>query len=377
MKRSFRFRRAWAIARKEVMHIVRDPFTIVFAIVIPVFLTVMFGYAIDFDIHDVHMAVYDDDITQTSRIVYQKFTDSKYFLIKEIEPLVRSPDEPLAAERVKISLIIPHKFEEDLYNGRGATAQVLLDGADNTTLNLVSGYVGGIEAALNEQFAAEISPVTKARLVRIAPRFLFNPEQKSSWYIVPGLSVVILAILSILLTSLTIAREWETGSMELLLSTPARPAEIIVGKLLPYVAMGLGAMLLIYIAARFIFGVPFRGSHLAYLAATLLFIGTYLSMGLFISVVARNQQLALQMSIITGYMPSILLSGFIFSIQNMDRFWQMFTGILPARWYMTICRACYLKEASFHDLIGPFVALLILGGFFFVAATKRFKGTLE
>ncbi len=377
MTGTFRFRRALAIARKEVMHIMRDPFTMVVALVIPVFLTVMFGFAIDLDIHDVRMAVYDADISQTSRVVYQKFIDSKYFVINEVAPLAARADRPLTTERSKLSLIIPHKFEEDLYNGRGAVAQVLLDGSDNTTVNLVANYVAGIEIALNQQYYESLSPQPPLKQVKITPRFLFNPEQKSPWFIVPGLSVVILAILSILLTALTIAREWETGSMELLLSTPARPPEIILGKLLPYVALGLIALSFIYVAARLVFGVPFTGSYLAFIAGSLLFIWTYLSMGLLISVVAKNQQLAMQMSLMSGYMPSMLLSGFIFSIPNMDTIWQWFTALLPARWYMVICRACYLKGASFGDLIVPFAFLIVLGLVFFTAATKRFKGTLE
>ena len=377
MNGEFRFRRARAIARKEVMHIMRDPFTLVFALVIPVFLTIMFGFAIDFDMHNVRLAVFDADISQTSRTVYQKFVDSKYFEINEFAPLILNPDEPIAREKSKISLIIPHGFEQDLYNGRGAVAQVLLDGSDNTTVGLVSGYVAGIQQALNAEFAATHSPVSPLKGVQIIPRFLFNPEQKSSWFIVPGLSVVILAILSILLTSLTVAREWETGSMELLLSTPAKTSEIIVGKLLPYVFLGLVALLFIYAAARLVFGVPFRGSYIAYVAASLLFIWTYMSMGLLISVVAKNQQIAMQMSILSGYMPSLLLSGFIFSIDNMDKIWQWFTAILPARWYMTICRACYLKDASMKDMMWPFAAMILLGTLLFLAATKKFKGNLE
>lgn len=377
MSRVFHFRRAKAIARKEVMHILRDPFTMIVALAIPVFLTIMFGFAIDFDIHDVRMAVFDDDVSYTSRMVYKKFIDSRYFLVNKIKPLDRSPDESLAREKSKISLVIPHKFEENLYNGRGAVAQVLLDGADNTTVGLIQGYVGGIGEAVNKDYMFENELGGRQKLVKLTPRYLFNPEQISSWFIVPGLSTVILAILSILLTSLTIAREWETGSMELLLSTPARPAEIIFGKLLPYVFLGLVALTFIYLAARTIFGIPFRGSHLTYLAGSLLFIGSYLSMGLFISIVAKNQQLAMQMSIMIGYMPSMLLSGFIFSIQNMSKGWQYFTALFPARWYMTICRACYLKEASFEDLLVPFAFLIVSGIILFSAATKKFKGNLE
>ncbi len=376
IRREFKFRRARAIARKEVMHILRDPFTMIVALVIPVFLTIMFGFAIDFDMKDVHLAVFDSDVSQTSRDTYRTFINSEYFEIAKIDPLIKDPTLPLSREQAKISLVIPHGFEQDLMNGRGARAQVLVDGADNSSAGLIVGYVSGILQRLNQDYL-KAEGIVPPKNVGMTTRYLFNPEQTSSWFIVPGLSTVILAILSILLTSLTIAREWETGSMELLLSTPARPAEIILGKMLPYIFLGFVAMSFIYLAARLVFGIPFTGSYLAYIAASLLFIGNYLSMGLFISIVAKNQQVAMQMSILAGYMPSILLSGFIFSIENMDRFWRIFTMILPARWYMTICRACYLKGAGFADLIVPFAALIILGTFLFTAAVKKFKGTLE
>lgn len=377
MKKMFKLRRALAIARKEVMHIRRDPFTLVFAIVIPVFLTVMFGFAIDYDIRHVHTAVYDADMSQTSRKIYQAFMNSRYFDITKVGPLVENPVFPLAREETKLSIIIPHGFEQDLFNGRGGVAQVLIDGADNTTSGLVAGYVGGVAQSLNVDFLKEYRPEALQKAVKVVPRFLFNPEQTSSWFVVPGLATVILAILSILLTSLTIAREWETGSMELLLSTPARPSEIIFGKLLPYVFLGIVATVFIYVAARSVFHIPFRGSYIAYFASSLLFIGTYLSMGIFISVAAKNQQLAMQISLMAGYMPSMLLSGFIFPIANMDKIWQIFTMILPARWYMTVCRACYLKEAGFNDLYVPIVALIILLVILFSAAVKKFKGNLE
>lgn len=377
MKKNFKFRRALAIARKEVMHIFRDPFTLVFALVIPVFLTVTFGFAIDFDIRNVGTSVYDSDMTQTSRRVYQAFLNSDYFNIKKIAPLVEDPTFPLAREETKLSLIIPHKFEENLFNGRGAKAQILIDGADNITSSMIVGYVNGISQRLNFDFNYYYKAPELTSQINLVPKYLFNPEQKSSWFIVPGLATVVLAILSILLTSLTIAREWETGSMELLLSTPARPAEIIFGKLLPYVFLGILATTFIYISARAVFGIPFKGSYIAYFASSLLFIANYLSMGLLISIVSKNQQLAMQMSLMTGYMPSMLLSGFVFSISNMDRGWQIFTMLFPARWYMTICRACYLKESTILDLWAPFLALIIIGTVFFFVAVKKFKGSLE
>ncbi len=374
MSGSFNKRRALALARKEVKHILRDPFTLTVALVIPVFLTIMFGYAIDFDMRNVRTALYDADMSQTSRVVYQTFTNSEYFDVVRSKTLSAKPEEPLAREKAKLSIIIPHKFEENLYNGRGANAQILLDGADTTTVSLITNYIGGIQATLNRQFAYNPKMM---QAVELTPRFLFNPEQTSSWFIVPGLSVVILSILSILLTSLTVAREWETGSMELLLSTPARPSEIIAGKLLPYVGLCFIGLAFVYTAARVVFKVPFTGSYIAYIVMSALFLGTYLSMGLFISVTARKQQLAMQMSIMAGYMPSMLLSGFIFPIENMSTFWQSFTAVFPARWYMVACRACYLKGAGLSDMIVPFAALIVLFMVLFSAATKKFRGDLE
>lgn len=381
MREVFKIRRALAIAKKEKMHILRDPFTLVFALVIPVFLTVMFGFAIDFDIRNIYTAVYDADMTQTSRRVYQAFENSDYFNIRKVAPLITNPALPMEREETKLSLVIPHKFEENLFNGRGAKMQILVDGTDNITSGLLVGYISGLASRLNEDFAKRFTPAKTnppgSGQLGIVPRYLFNPEQKSSWFIVPGLATVILAILSILLTSLTIAREWETGSMELLLSTPAKPSEIVFGKLLPYVVLGVVATVFIYVAARTVFGIPFRGSHVAYLAASLLFIGNYLSMGLLISIISKNQQLAMQISLMAGYMPSMLLSGFVFSIDNMEKGWRAFTMLFPARWYMAISRACYIKEASFEDLWAPMLALVVLGAVLFFAAVGKFKGNLE
>lgn len=375
MKFVFSKERALSIAKKEVKHILRDPFTLVVALVIPVFLTTMFGFAMNFDIRNVRTAVFDSDLTQSSRMVLDSFSNSKYFKIVDTKLLTRYPDELLAREDARVAIIIPHKFEENLFNGRGGKIQILLDGSDNTSASLITGYIAGVQESINKRYANfEQYP---SRPVKLFPRFLFNPEQESSWFIVPGLSVVILAILSILLTALTIAREWETGSMELLLSTPARPAEIIAGKLLPYIGLCFIGLGFVYAAARIVFGVPFTGSHVAYMVISLIFLGSYLSLGLLISVTARKQQLAMQMSILAGYMPSILLSGFIFPIENMTPFWKTFTAIFPARWYMTACRATYLKGAGLVDLVVPLSALLILFLILFSAATKRFRGDLE
>nr|HPM42190.1 ABC transporter permease [bacterium] len=321
---------------------------------------------------DIELAVFDEDSTQASRILSQTFTNSNYFKIAEA-PFAVDPERALRSNSAKVALVVPKEFEQNLETGRVARAQLLVDGSDNSVVGPIMNYLSGIQASASRKLA----PARSQASLEIVPRYLFNPEQSSAWFIVPGLSVVILAILSILLTALTVAREWETGSMELLLSTPVAPSEIIAGKIAPYVALGFLGTLLVYVAARLVFGVPFVGSHILFLVGTLLFLCTYLALGLLISVVARNQQLAMQMSLLAGYLPSILFSGFIFSIQSMSPFWRAFTMILPARWYMQIARGCYLKDPTVGDLLVPYGALALIACVLAIAVTKRFKRSLE
>jgi ABC-2 type transport system permease protein len=369
---SFVWTRAAAVARKEVFHILRDPFTLAFALGLPVVMVLIYGIAIDFNVENVALAVSDSDQSQTSRRLIDAFAGSRYFLVQSSG----SPSEgyrDVSAERARAALIIPPRFEKDLLAGRGARAQVLLDGADNSTVGPVAGYLNSIEALASKRIAGFDPP----RPYDLRTRFLFNPELNSRWFVIPGLSVVVMAILSILLTSLTVAREWENGSMELLLSTPVRPLEIIAGKIAPYAALGLTAQLFVYVIARTVFGVPFVGNFALFGLGSVLFLGTYLAQGLLISVITRKQQIAMQFAFLTGLLPSNLLSGFVFPITSMPPFFQYFTMILPARWFMTIARDAFLKGSSFAEMGGAFLALALFCGAMILAATKRFKRTLE
>ena len=213
--------------------------------------------------------------------------------------------------------------------------------------------------------------------MELRTRFLFNPELNSRWFIVTGLFVVAVGVLSILLTALTVAREWETGSMELLLSTPVRPLEIILGKLAPYMGLCLGAVALVYAAARLAFGVPFRGNHLVFLLACVLFLACTLAQGLLISVVTRQQQLAMQLSNITGLLPATLLSGFIFPVESMPLFFRVLTSLLPPRWFIDCCRGIFLKGAGLRELAVPLGALTLIATGLILLATKKFKRDLE
>lgn len=366
------FERVMAIARKEVYHIWRDPFTLALALLLPLMMVIIFGLAIEFNVKYIDVALYDGDKTQSSRELGDAFGSSNYFLIQPVGSPARAI-RMIDAGDVRAALIIEPRFEYHLKSERGASAQIILDGSDNSTIGSILGYINGIQdIAVHKILGMRLIPP-----VDLKTRFLYNPELNSRWFIVPGLGVVILSILAILLTSLTVAREWENGSMELLLSTPVQPVEIVLGKLSPYVVLGLGAETFIYLFARLGFGVPFLGSYFTLFVGSLFFLCTYLAQGLLISVLTRKQQLAMQIAMMSGMLPSILLSGFIFPVESMPVFFQYFTAILPARWFMVISRDVDLKGAGFRDLVSPFVALVVICFVMIFIASKRFKKDLE
>ena len=368
----FVFSRAKSIAVKEVRHVLRDPFTLGLALGLPLLMVLFFGLAMDFNVKDIHVTAYDRDHTRASRQLLEVLESSGYFLVTQGEDL-GDPQRQVDAEQAKAAIIIEPGFEEKLGAGTPVSVQALIDGSDNSTAGVIGGYLGGIQNAATRKLTGR--PLNQP--VSLRTRYLFNPELNSRWFTVPGLSVVVLAIIAIMLTALTVAREWENGSMELLLSTPVHPLEIIVGKLGPYVVLGLIAQTLIYLAARLYFGIPFEGSHLVFLAGALLFISAYMAMGLLVSVTTRNQAVAMQMSLLIGMLPSLMLSGFIFPIENMPMFFQYFSGILPARWFMVIIRGVFLRGATLAELAGPFTALLVMNVFFIRLAVMRFKKDME
>ncbi|HBA62214.1 MAG TPA: ABC transporter permease [Elusimicrobia bacterium] len=368
----FNLHRAYSIARKEVMHILRDPFTLALALGLPVMLVTFFGYAIDYEVKGITLAVSDQDGGPAARRLKEMFSSSGYFLPVEAVP-GSGPVAMLDSGRASAALFIEPEFSKKIMGGGAVQAQFVLDGSDNAKGAAVVGYLPGIQRAAQARLAGQ----ALREPFSFETRFLYNPELNSRWFTVPGLAAIIIGLLAILLTALTVAREWENGSMELLLSTPVRPLEIMVGKLAPYGALVLAGVFFVYLVARLVFGVPFAGSHLLYLAACLLFITAALSQGLFISVVTRQQQVAMQLGMITGLLPSMLLSGFIFPVESMPKFFQYFTMILPPRWFMAAARGITLKGADLGELAVPFLALGLLSAGMLALALIKFKTDLE
>lgn len=368
-------RRAAALARKEARHVLRDPYTLGMSIGVPVMMLFLFGFAISFDVKDVKLSILDQDHSRASRELVESLRSSGFFLP---QPSSGEPEADIASERVRASLVIPAGFQRSVGRGESPEVQLLVDGSDNSTAGVAQAYlVGAANAAWARISGQDALRVKLRQPLGVVTRYLFNGELNSRWFIVPGLLAIIVGLLSVLMTALTVSREWEQGSMELLLSTPARPLEIILGKVAPYIGLGLFTMLIVYVAARVVFDVPFRGSHLVFAVACVLFLFVALAQGILISVVARNQQLAFQMSMMMGMLPLLLLSGFIFPIEGMPLFFRVFTSILPPRWFMSILRAVFLRGAGITDLLLPFGVLAGMSVGLTFAAVKRFKTDLE
>jgi ABC-2 type transport system permease protein len=365
------FTRALAIGRKEFYHLLRDRLNLAVALLLPVVIVSTLGAAIEFNVRDLRLAVYDRDQTAASRRLIETFTSSGYF-----KPVV--VDSPAAAlseiesDRARAALLIEPDFEKRIRSGRGARAQVLVDGSDSATLGPIQGYVASIQSLAAEKITGE----KHTPVIRVATRYFYNPELRSRWYFVPGVGVVSLAILSILLTSVTVAKEWESGSMELLLSTPAEPIEIIVGKILPYLGLGFIGVSVVYVVARVVFGVPFEGSLAAYAIGTLLFLFACFAQGILISVSTPVQQIATQNALVSGLMPALLLSGFIFSISNMPKVFQVITAFMGVRWFMQISRVSYLAE-GLSGLAFPLLCLTGITAGLVSLAIAKFKTDVE
>ncbi|GHS92179.1 ABC transporter permease [Alphaproteobacteria bacterium] len=366
-------RRTVAIFNKEIRHILRDPFTLIFSLVMPVVMVLLFGTAIEFNVREVPTVYVDQDHSQTSRTFLNTLGSSQYF---KITPVASAHEgiRWIERERARAMIIIPPQFEHFLLGAQEGKLQVLVDGTDNSSGNALVGYLGAIQAKTLQNLSKSDHPASEGAL---KTRFLYNPELSSRWFTVPALTAVVMAILSILLTALTISREWENGSMELLLSTPVRPMEVVLGKMLPYALLGLISVFVVYIIARTLYGIPFIGQLWIFWVATLMFLLTYLGQGLLISTLIRNQQAAIQFALMIGMMPSMLFSGFIFPIEHMPTFFQGITACFPARWYVTIVRDQFLKGSSALELFLPLFMLFVFTCMAIRLCTKTFKGNLE
>ncbi|MDR1926434.1 MAG: ABC transporter permease [Endomicrobium sp.] len=365
-----------AVAYKEYRHIARDPFTLIVALVFPLILVLFFGFIIDLDYKHIVIDVQDNDKSQISRHFTEIFTSSEYFDVKQLQ-FQSEAECKLVKNDTPAIMIIKEDFGKNIVRGQPGKIQFLLDGSDNAKTGILIGYLTAATAAGNKIFAKDLGFDQNNTYEIIRTRFLFNTELNSRWFVVPGLSTIIIGLIAIILTSLTIAKEWENGSMELLLSTSVRPIEIVMGKIIPYFVLNFFNILIVFIVALIVFKIPFEGNFLLYIAACIIYVTGTLALGILISVVTRQQQAAVQIAFAIGLLPSFMFSGFIFSIENMPLFFRYFTAVFPQRWFMLISRSLFLSRAGFNSLFLPFLIITAFSVIMIILASKKFKTDLE
>lgn len=330
-----------AMARKEWLQLRRDPRSMTLAFVLPVLMLLFFGYAITWDVKDLDLVVLDQDRTARSRTLIEAFGASGYFTVVERLDAYGQVPDAVGRGNAGSVLVIPAGFARDLAAGRKAPVQLLLDGADANSATIAFNYADAIVDGWSRD------AVLQGREMRLPltaeVRTWYNPTLSSRNMIVPGLISVIMMTIAAMLTALTIAREWERGTMEQLVSTPATKLEILIGKLVPYVAIGLVDVGLIVLVGLFIFGVPFRGPVVVFFAQTFLFLVGALGLGMLISAAAKSQFLATQVALIATLLPAMLLSGFLFEIEAMPEVLQAITYLVPARYHVVVARGIMLK----------------------------------
>ncbi|GAB4387665.1 MAG: ABC transporter permease [Thermodesulfovibrionales bacterium] len=362
--------RVRAIAVKEGRQILRDPFSLAMAFFLPAFLLFIFGYAITLDVDNLTTVVRDLDRSAASRELVAGFRESGYFTIVADVLDEEEIDRHLDSGKARVAVSIPEDFSEDLRRGRPPTLQVIVDGSDSNTATIALGYV---EAATRRFALRAAGGAAREPLIDVRGRSWYNPELESRNYIIPGLIAVIMAVIAAVLTSLTVAREWERGTMEQLISTPVRKAELIAGKLIPYFVIGFADMVLSVLMGTLLFGVPLRGSPFLLMALSSVFLFGGLSLGILISIVARNQLVASQVAMVATFLPAFLLSGFLFAISNMPKAIQLLTYLIPARYFVAMLKSVFLKGGTLRLLALETLLLAAFGAAVFALANRKFK----
>jgi ABC-2 type transport system permease protein len=374
------YRRLRAIFIKELHHITRDARSLYMALAVPVMFLLLFGFALSLDVDRIPTLVYDQDGTVESRDLIRQFQGSRFFDIRGFVNDYGEIERAIDRSRILMAVVIPRDYSRNVDAGHEASVQIVLDGSDSNTASIALGYAESVvrnsslvlrTTTMNRRGGERVSPPVDARL-----RVWYNSSLESKNYVVPGLIAVILQIIAALLTSLTIAREWEMGTMEQILSTPLRPAEMVLGKMLAYFAVGLADATIAVLVGVFVFQVPFRGSLLLMVVSTCVFLFGALFWGIFVSAAAKTQLMAYQLGILSSFLPAFLLSGFVYSIETMPTVIQVITRIVPARYVVTILKGIFLKGVGFGVLWGELGFLALYAVLVFVLATRKLNQKL-
>lgn len=375
----FSFRRFLAITRKEFLHVLRDWRSLVMAVAIPIMLVLIFGYALSLDLRNVPTVVWDQSKTQASREFLSLLRGSAYFDVRTCEgydPIVRD----LTRGHAVLGMVIPGNFAQAVASGREVAIQVVADGSDANTARLALNYAEAVGQIFNQNVTlrrAELAGRQVAPAVRLDGRTFFNQDMRSQNSIIPGIIAVVMVVIAAMLTSVTVAREWETGTMEQLISTPVRVPELVLGKVAPHFVVGMFDVAISVAMGQWIYDVPIRGNAGLLFAMAAIFLTGALFFGLLISINLKKQVLANQAALIGSYMPTLIISGFVFAIANMPRPIQLLSYIIPARYFITILRGIYLKGIGLEILWLNALLLSLYAAIMIALCHKRMKLKLE
>jgi ABC-2 type transport system permease protein len=364
---------------KEFKQISRDPRMLAVVVALPIFMLIIYGYAINLDVRHLRVGIYDQDHSRESRDFAAAFTATDYFTPAGTFNNYKDVKSALDRGKVQVMLVIDRNFARYINNGNPANVQIFFDGSNSTSAAVGTSYAAQIVQEYWVKRAAEAAQragiVSNSGLspIDLRIRYWYNPELRSVNFIIPGLIAVILMMLSALLTSVTVVREYERGTIELLATSPVRPFEIIIGKLVPYVLISFADVIVVLLMAYFVFHIPILGSLWLVFLASGLFLTAALGIGILISSISTSQQMAMTFAIIGTQLPTILLSGFIFPVSSMPPFIQLITNVIPAMHFIKVLRALFLKGIGFSYIWPQLLFLLILSVLLIVLSSKKVK----
>lgn len=372
-------RHIYAITRKEFTHLIRDPRSLAISMFLPVILLFIFGYSVSFDVKNIPIAILDNSKTHDSRLLIDKFMHSGYFIKTSDLSSEKQFKETLDTGKAKVVLNIPWDFAKKLIQGRTPALQVIVDGSDPTSAASALSYINGI---IQQYFSgtsvqSTVKGGSPAGPVDLLSRVWYNENLRSLNFYIPGLISSILMMLAAALTSLTIVSEKEQGTMEALVASPIRKNELMIGKILPYIILAFWDVILVTVIGKYWFGVPIKGSYLLMLSCSTIFLAGALSIGLLFSTIARTSQEAMQMALLATMLPSIMLSGMVFPIENMPKLVQLITYLVPARYFLEIMRGIFLKGVGISYLWGDIIPLTIFTVILMEICIRSFKKRIE
>ena len=372
-----RARRVAAIAVKELLQVWRDPRSLMLALLMPVMQMLLLGFGVNLDIAHVPTCTYDEEGSQLSQSLLKRFQASRYFALVASLTSERQIAPAMDSGRCKLAIVIPADFSRQISEAHMASVQAIVDATDDNTATIATGYaravVQGFSRDINLKLANRRGATVLPQPIAVQSRVWFNEDLESRNFIIPGVVALVLALVGAQLSSLTIAREWERGTMELLLSTPVTPMELMVGKLLPYFVIGLADAGICLAFALLVFGVPFRGTFATLFVTTSLFLVVVLNIGYLLSVLIRNQLGASQIAMLVTIMPISLLSGYAFPIDQMPAAIRAVTYLIYARYFVTILKSVFLKGSCMAALWAPILALILYDVLIVWIAARAFR----